>query len=219
MKLFSTLVYCFSGLAFLFVVSGDAKAQQLGEAFTIPTADSTLILFELNLSSADEPTEALLFDESGETTTVSLNAFSSNLPFATAELPSDRIGLPVFGLVFGTSSGGLIAVVAVDPPIQITHDDLTQNEQDRLLDLCTPTYENYGGNDFKKYKNRTNPKLPAGGDYQEIYCTGPDDPTRFVYDWNTGKMFLNREHYEGPWYEITNPWWIPGSGPLFPPPQ
>ena len=141
------------------------------------------------------------------------------MPFTNAEFPSNAIESPIFGFVSGVTTGQVKRIIIVDPPIQITHDDLTRNEQDRLLDLCTNTYDDFGGNDFDQYDNNTDPKLPAGGDYQEIYCTGSQDPTRFVYDWNTGKMYLNRDHYDGPWYEITDPWWIPGSGPLFPPPQ
>ena len=73
-----------------------------------------------------------------------------------------------------------------------------------------------GNNEFKPYKNNTDPKLPAGGDYQEIYVKDKDADQRLVYDWKNKKLYYTPDHYET-WVEIDEPWGA--GGPKFFPPM
>jgi len=78
--------------------------------------------------------------------------------------------------------------------------------RDRLQDLEAGGAEKLHKHDFSPYKNNTEPKLPAGGDYVEIYITKLDgDSRRIVIDRKSGTVYYTPDHYNT-WQIVEDPW-------------
>lgn len=209
MKKFSLIV---AMLVALFTTS--KMSAQVMEVTAMNFGGETLLYSEG--FTVDEPIAIDLFDEQGFAGSVILeNVGGSQLVgFAYGELmmPTSQLML---GEAYGAVSGIGIGPVVVESDIpDVTHAGLPADVQDRLLDLQSiDGIKNYGSNDFGDYKNNTDPKLPEGGDYMEIYVTGKTgDGRRLVYDRDSGDVYYTPDHY-GSWKKITDPWHY--GGPKF----
>lgn len=195
--------------------------QSIESAEALPLENQTLIVLPDAIIESSESIDIELYDEFGLIPSSKIELGSGiNSPFIVADYDSLSTASTVLAFATNAATGNILAIIPVDDPPTITHAGLPANVQDRLLNLCSNAVKNYGGNDLTKYKNITDPKLPEGGDYQEIYVTDKTgDGRRLVYDWNTKKIYYNNNHYKGTWKEITDPWWIEGSSPKFLPPK
>jgi len=114
-----------------------------------------------------------------------------------------------------------IALVVLAEIKKVEVSDLDKDAKNRIIDLQDSPVRDIkdaGSNEWKKYENNSEPKLPDGGDYQEIYVADGDKDKRFVYNWKKGqeKLYYTDSHYKT-WVEVNNPW--KHGGPKFPPPK
>jgi hypothetical protein len=130
----------------------------------------------------------------------------------------------LLGDFYNVSDGTVVEdfeIVVLSGIKKVEVSDLDKDAKNRIIDLQDSPVRDIkdaGDNQWKKYKNNTDPKLPEGGDYQEIYVADGDKKKRFVYDWTKGqeKLYYTEDHYET-WVEVNDPW--KHGGPKFPPPK
>ena len=143
---------------------------------------------------------------------------STTVVFWSPNSPVQSSSTALVATVSDTYGDIVFVFLAVDIP-EVEYDDLDDDTKNRIDDLQTPPIKNIknaGDNEFKKYKNNTDPKLPEGGDYQEIYVKDGDKKKRFVYDWKNKILYYTDDHYES-WKKVNDPW--KNGEPKFPPPK